>query len=114
MPLSIVDISWGVGELKLNGHPVLGEAVLEVVSRSNKRIWAAITVPSGSPMHQTARQAVLANDLEVTLEGEAHEPPEDAVYAFTARGQLVNGRVGKDIRADFSFTAFVVAPTKAG
>ena len=102
-----------MSELRLNGHPVPGEAVLEIVSRSNKRILAAITVPSNSPMHQTARQAVLANDLEVTLEGEAHEPIEDAVYTFMARGQLVNGRVGKDIKADFSFTVFM-ALRKAG
>ena len=113
MPLPIIDIPWGVSELRLNGHPVPGEAVLEIVSRSNKRIRAAITVPSGSPMHQTARQAVLAKDFEVTLEGEAHEPLEDAVYTFTARGQLVNGRVGRDIKADFSFTAFVAPPRKA-
>jgi len=103
-----------VGELKLNGHPVVGEAVLEIVSRSNKRIRAAITVPSDSPMHQTARQAVLANDFEVTLEGEAHESLEDVVYTFTARGQLVNGRVGRDVKANFSFTAFVAPPRKVG
>lgn len=102
-----------MSELILNGHPVPGEAVLEVVSRGNKRIRAAITVPSGNPMHQAARQAVLANDLEVTLEGEAHEPLEDAVYTFTARGQLVNGRVGTDVKADFSFTMFVTLE-KAG
>lgn len=112
MPLRIVDIPWGVSELKLNGHPVLGEAVLEVASRGDKRIRAAITVPSSSAVHQTARQAVLANDREVTLEGEAHDPLEDAVYTFMARGQLVNGRVGRDIKADFSFTAFVAPPRK--
>jgi hypothetical protein len=103
-----------VSELILNGHPVLGEAVLEVVSRGNKRVKAAITAPSDSPMHQTARQAVLADDLEVTLEGKAYEPLEDAIYTFTARGQLVNGWVGTDIRADFGFTTFVVPPRKAG
>lgn len=103
-----------MSELKLNGHPVLGKAVLEVVSLGNKRIWAAITVPTGNPMHQTAREAVLANDLEVNLEGEAHDRLEDAFYDFRAEGQLVNGRVGSDIKADFISTRFVKLSREAG
>jgi hypothetical protein len=67
-----------MSELKLNGHPVSGKTVIEAVSLGNKRIRAAITVPPGSPMHQTAREAVLANDLEVNLEGEAHDRLEVA------------------------------------
>ena len=98
---------------KLNGHPVLGQAVLEAVSLGNKRIWAAITVPAGSPVHQTAREAVLANDLEVSLKGEAHDPLEEAFYDFRAEGQLVNGRVGSDIKADFISTKFVKLPREA-
>ena len=84
------------------------------MSLGNKRIWAAITVPAGSPMHQTAREAVLANDLEVNLEGEAHDLLEDAFYDFRAEGQLVNGRVGSDIKADFISKKFVKLPKKAG
>ena len=103
-----------MSELKLNGHPVSGQAVLEPASPGNKRIWAAITVPAGSPMHQTAREAVLANDLEVSLEGEAHDPLEDVFYDFRAEGQLVNGRVGGDIKADFISTKFVMLPREAG
>jgi len=102
-----------MSELKLNGHPILGKAVLEAVSLGNKRIWAAIIVPAGSPVHQTSREAVLANDLEVNLEGEAHDPLEDAYYDFRAEGQLVNGRVGSDIKTDFISTRFVKMPRKA-
>ena len=100
--------------MKLNGHPVSGRAVLEATSLGNKRIWAAITVPPGSPIHQTAREAVLANDLEVNLEGKAHDRLEDAFYDFRAEGQLVNGRVGSDIKADFISTKFVKLPSEAG
>jgi hypothetical protein len=103
-----------MSELKLNGHPVLGKAVLEAVSLGNKRIWAPITVSAGSPMHQTAREAVLANDLEVNLEGEVHDPLEDAYYDFRAKGQLVNGRVGSDIKADFISIKFVKLPREVG
>lgn len=91
----------------------MGQAVLEIVGHNRKRVRAAITVPSSSPGYKAAREAVLANDLEVTLEGEAHEPLEDAFYTFTARGQLVNGRVGRDISTDFGFTAFVALLKKA-
>lgn len=93
--------------LRLNGHPVAGKAVLETVNLNHKRIRAAITVPFGSPAHRAAREAVLANDLEVTLDGEAHEPVRDAFFDFKAEGQLVNGRVGSDIKADFVSTTFV-------
>ena len=58
-------------------------------------------------MYQTAREAVLANDLEVTLRGEAHEPLEDVAFNFRAKGRRVNGRVGQGVRADFRSDAFV-------
>ena len=93
--------------LTLNGQPVAGRAVLETLRPGGQRIWASITVVSDNPMHQTAREAVLANDLEVTLEGEAHEPLEDVTFGFRAKGQLVNGRVGQGVKADFRSTAFV-------
>ena len=84
------------------------------MSLGNRRIWAAITVSAGSLMHQTAREAVLANDLEVNQEGEAHDPSEEAFYDFRAEGQLVNGRVGSDIKADFISTKLVKLPREAG
>ena len=93
--------------LTLNGQPVAGSAVLEALHPGGQRIWAAITVAADSPMYQTAREAVLANDLEVTLQGEAHEPLKDVMFDFRARGQLVNGRVGQGVRADFKSVAFV-------
>lgn len=102
-----------MSELRLNGHPVAGKAVLETVNLSRKRIWASITVPSGSPAHQDAREAVLANDLEVTLDGRAHEPVQNVFFDFKAKGQLVNGRIGGDIKADFKSTTFVELPKKA-
>ena len=68
--------------LTLNGQPVDGHAVLEALHPGGQRIWAAITVTAESPVYQTARKAVLANDLEVTLEGEAHEPLKDVVFDF--------------------------------
>lgn len=58
-----------MNELRLNGHLVIGDTVLETVQLVQKRIRAAIILPSGSPAYQTARQAVLANDFKVTLEG---------------------------------------------
>lgn len=58
-------------------------------------------------MYQTAREAVLANDFEVTLEGEAHDPLKDVVFGFRAKGQLVNGRVGRDVKTDFRSSTFV-------
>ena len=82
-------------EFTLNGQP------------GGQRIWAAITVAAESPVHQTAREAVLANDLEVTLQGEAHEPLKDVTFSFRAKGQRVNGRVGQGVRADFRSDAFV-------
>ena len=99
--------------LKLNGHAVIGDAVLKTVQLGQKRIRTAITVPSGSPGYQTARKAVLANDFEITLEGEAHEPFQDVGFDFRAKGQLVNGRVGSDIKANFISTTFVTLPKKA-
>ena len=93
--------------LTLNGQPVAGQAVLETLRPGGQRIWAAITVAADSPIYQTARAAVLANDLEVTLQGEAHELLKDVVFGFRARGQLVNGQVGQGIKADFRSEAFV-------
>lgn len=102
-----------MSELKLNGHPVEGQAVLETVQLGQKQIQAAITVLPDSPAHHAARKAVLANDLKVTLEGEAHDPLEDVQYDFRAEGQLTNGRVGSAIKADFKSTTFVKLPEKA-
>lgn len=96
-----------MSELRLNGYPVAGQALLETTDHGRKRILAAITVPYGSRAHQAAREAVLANHLEVTLEGEAHEPLAGLPFAFRATGQLVNGRVGREIKADFKSTTFV-------
>lgn len=93
--------------LTLNGQPVAGRAILETLRPGGQRIWAAITIPADSPVYQTARAAVLANDLEVTLQGEAHEPLKDVVFDFRATGQLVHGRVGQDVKADFRSDAFV-------
>lgn len=95
-----------MSSLTLNGQPVAGRAILETLPPGGQRIWAAITVASDSPVCQTAREAVLANDLAVTLQGEAHEPLTDVVFDFRATGQLVNGRVGKDVKADFRSDAF--------
>lgn len=92
--------------LTLNGQPVAGRAVLEVLHPGGQRIRAAITVAADSPVYQTAREAVLANDLEVTLQGEAHEPLKGVVLEFRATGQLVNGRVGPEVKADFRSDAF--------
>lgn len=102
-----------MSELKLNGHPVAGHAVLETIDLGQKQIWASITVPLGSPIHQDAREAVLANDLELTLEGEAHEPLKAVYFDFKVKGQLVNGRVGSDIKADFKSTTFAGLLKKA-
>ena len=93
--------------LTLNGQPVAGRAVLETLRPGGQRIWASIPVVSGNPVHQTAREAVLANDLEVTLEGEAHDPIKDVSFGFKAKGQLLNGRVGQDVKTDFRSDAFV-------
>ena len=60
--------------LKLNGQPVAGRAILETLRPGGQRIWAAITVAADSPVYRTAKEAVFANDLTVTLQGEAHEP----------------------------------------
>ena len=89
-----------MSSLTLNGQPVAGRAILETLRPGGQRIWAAITVASDSPMYQTARAAVLANDLVVTLQGEAHEPLKDVTFDFRATGQLVNGRVGQGVKAD--------------
>ena len=72
--------------LTLNGQPVAGRAVLETLRPGGQRIWAAITVAVESPVYQTAREAVLANDFEVTLEGEAHDPLKEVSFGFRARG----------------------------
>lgn len=94
--------------LRLNGHPVGGHAALQVSSSGRKQLWAAITVGADNPTLTLVRQAVLANSLEMTLEGEAHDPATDAHFDFRAKGQLVNGRVSSNIRADFKSTEFVV------
>ncbi len=99
--------------LNLNGHPVSGHAVLKTVNLGHTEIWAALTVPTGSPVYQLAREAVLANKLEVTLTGEAHDLFEEVTFDFRATGQLINGRVGRDIKADFTSTNFVSLPRKA-
>ena len=96
-----------MNSLTLNDQPVAGRAVLEALHPGGQRIWASITVAPDSPVYQTAREAVLANDLEVTLEGEAHEPLKDVVLDFRAKGQLVNGRVGQGVKADFRSSTFV-------
>lgn len=88
--------------------------MLETVNLSQQQIQALITVPSGSPAHQIAREAVLANYLEVTLEGEAYELLEDEALDFRAEGQLVNGRIGSDIKADFKSTTFARLLKKDG
>ena len=105
--LAVCGVGWGVNTLKLNGQPVAGRAILETLHPGGQRIWASITVAPDSSVYQTAREAVLANDLEVTLAGEAHEPLKDVMFDFRAKGQLVNGRVGQGVRADFSSTTFV-------
>ncbi len=95
------------GNLKLNGHAVGGEAILEPGGASGRKgIWAALTVPWDSPAYAVARGAVLANVFEVTLTGEAHDPLNETAFLFTAAGQLVNGRVGSSIKADFKSTTF--------
>ena len=96
-----------MSSLTLNGQPVAGRAVLETLRPGAQRIRAAITVPADSPVYKVAREAVLANDLTVTLQGEAHEPLTDVVFNFRAKGQLVNGRIGPDVKADFRSDAFV-------
>ncbi len=93
--------------LKLNGQPVAGRAILETLRPGGQRIWAAITVAADSPVYRTAKEAVFANDLTVTLQGEAHEPLKDVTFDFRATGQLVNGRVGREVKADFRSDAFV-------
>lgn len=103
-----------MSKLRLNGHPVVGSAVLETLNLGQQQIQASITVPSGSPAHQVAREAVLANYLEVTLEGGAHEPLKDEALDFRAKGQLVNGRIGSDIKADFKSTTFARLLKKDG
>ena len=97
-----------MSSLKLNGHPVTGRAVLQPPENGRKLLWAALTVGADSPSYGIARQAVLANSFEVTLEGEAHNPTTAVTFGFRATGQLVNGRVGKNIQADFKSTAFVL------
>ena len=97
----------GMNTLTLNGQPVAGRAVLEVLHPGGQRIWASITVAPDSSVYQTAREAVLANDLEVTLQGEAHEPLKNVTFDFRAKGQLVNGRVGQGVKADFRSSTFV-------
>ena len=99
--------------LNLNGQPVSGHAVLKTANLGNMEIWAALTIPAGSSIYQLAREAVLANQLEVTLTGEAHNSLEDITFDFRATGQLINGRVGSDIKADFTSTNFVSLPRKA-
>lgn len=99
--------------LNLNGHPVSGHAVLKTVNLGHTEIWAALTIPANSPIYKLAREAVLANKLEVTLTGEAHDPLEEVTFDFRATGQLINGRVGRDIKADFTSTNFVGLPRKA-
>jgi hypothetical protein len=81
------------------------------MDRGQKQLWAAITISAGSPTHRLAQQAVLANSLEMTLEGEALNPMTKIHFRFRAKGQLVNGRVGKDIKADFKCTELVVEET---
>ncbi len=81
--------------------------MLELFEHRRKRIWAAVTIRSDSPVYQIARQAVLAGTFEVTLEGDAHEPKTDVHFKFKAEGQLVNGRVGSEIKADFKSTNYV-------
>lgn len=95
-----------MSDLKLNGHSVKGNAVLEANDSGRKSIWATLTVLRGSAVYQIARSAVLANDLEVTLEGQAHDPLGNVNFDFCAAGQLINGRVGLDIKADFKSTTF--------
>ena len=78
----------GVKELKLNGHPVAGRAVLEVMDHGQKQLWAAIIVSADNPTYRLAQQAVLANSLEMNLAGEAHDPATDIHFGFRARGNL--------------------------
>jgi hypothetical protein len=102
-----------VNLLNLNGHPVSGHAVLKTVNLGTTELWAALTVPAASPVYQLAREAVLANKLEVTLTGEVHDPLKEVIFDFRATGQLINGRVGRDIKADFTSSNFVGLPRKA-
>lgn len=97
-----------MSSLKLNGHPVAGRAALQNGANGRKQLWAAITVSADSPSYGVARQAVLATSFEVTLEGEAHNSLTEVDFGFKAKGQLVNGRVGNDIRADFRSTEYVI------
>ena len=99
--------------LNLNGHPVSGHAELKSGNLGTMGIWAALTIPAGSPVHQLARAAVLASKLEVTLTGEVDDPLAEVLFDFRATGQLINGRVGHDIKADFTSTKFVSLPRKA-
>lgn len=98
----------GVLGLKINGHPVAGHAALRDSAKGQKQLWAAIEVTADNPSYGIARRAVLANTFEVTLEGQAHDPATRAYFGFSARGQLINGRVGRDIKADFKSSEFVV------
>ena len=86
----------------------MGRAVLQFPENGRKQIWASITVYSDSPSYGIARQAVLANLFEVTLEGETHNPTTAVSFGFQAKGQLINGRVGKEIQADFKSTSFII------
>lgn len=93
--------------LILNGQPVAGRAIFETRPPGGQHIWAAITVAADSPVYRTAREAVFANDLAVVLEGDAHDPLKDINFSFKAHGQLVNGRVGQGVKADFRSSTFV-------